>query len=1155
MKKLIAFFVDNYVLTFSIFGSLVLFGVVSSLRLGVDLLPEFEIPIVAVTTFYDGAGPEEVARGVAETLEGQIATLPGLASVSSISNEGFSIVIAQFDADVDIGEAAIDVGGRVNAVAALLPEGAETPTVQKFDPADQPILSVAVAAPGVALSTVQAFAEDELQNALRRVEGVADVSVIGPSSREIQVLLDPALLASYGLTPQAVTGAVAASTVDVSAGSLTVQNNRLLLTGRATPSSLRAVEEIRIDSAQGVRVGDVATVRDAAEDVTTYARLNGEPVVLLEVRKLAGSNSVAAAKNLRKTLADFSLPEGYRTEIVGDSSVFVAASVNDTLKEMVLAALAVSLIVLLFTGRLGSVLAVVLAIPVSISGALIVFNLLDFTFNIITLLAITVAIGLVVDDAIVVAENIDRYREKGLSRRDSVLKGAGDVSTAVLAATLSLLAVFIPISLLPGVVGQFFSQFGITLAAAITFSYLEAMFFLTVRLALSPDPYPPGWRDLGGASRKLGADARWGALNFRRVWFWLLLAAAAGAAFYVQFQRLEQPLTISAATAAGVLVAAPLLLFTLRYLGRLFLYLLGALALTLYRVGNFLVGRARGGYVRSLRFTLSHAWVVLVISVGLFGSLFWVFPKIGFNFQPPDDSGLVGGALELPAGTSLDATNRVAGTLENDLLGNPVVETVQITVGSGDILGGSAAERASFTVQLVPKDERDLDTTESIVALEERLKGVLRPYPEAELSLSNEGSGGPPGGSSYTLSLGSTDLNLLRERSEATLEVLRTTPGLRNVDSDLSRTTDERVFNISPAQLDGTGLTNSDIFNTLSAYNVGSEAGRFRQGGDETPIRVRADPLLIGDEQSLLSLPIQAPALQSTLPLSSLGAFETRAAPATISRLDQAYSATLTGELTPGSNLSQVTAAVDARLRDEGVVDNRVSQVQGSNFDLLGDLLFYAPIAFGLALLLNYLAIGSQFNSFKYPLYLLLTVPLALVGAIWLFYFTGSSLDIISILGVVMLIGLVTKNAILLLDVTLAETADGAPLRDALLEAAAVRFRPILMTTTTVVVISLPLLLGIGEGSEFRYPLGLVILGGVLTSALLTFYVVPAAFYQFENRGYERRAAQGATVRETSGAETERDPQRETGRATERGTEQEKARTPQPRSDPALGKS
>ena len=1129
MSKLIRFFVDNYVLTFSVFGALVLFGVISALNVGIDLLPEFEIPVVAVTTQYQGAGPEEVARSVSEPLEGQLATLPGISSVTSVSNEGFSFVIAQFDAGVDVNEAAIDVSGRVNAVASLLPDGTDTPNVQKFDPADQPILSVAVSAPGVGLSTIQKFAEDELQPALRRVDGVADVSVVGPSAREIQVLLDPALLDSYGLTPQAVTAAIGASAVDKSAGSLTVSDNRLLLAGRATPESLRSVEQIRIDSARGIRVGDVATVRDAAEDQTTYARLNGEPVVLLEVRKLSGENAVAAASNLRKTLDDFKLPKGYRTEVVGDSSVFVASSVNDTLTETVLAAFAVSLIVLLFTGRLGSVLAVVLAIPVSIAGALIVINFFGFTFNIITLLAITVAIGLVVDDAIVVAENIDRYREQGMSRHDSVIKGASEVSTAVLAATLSLLAVFIPISLLPGVIGQFFQQFGVTMAAAVAFSYLEAMFFLTVRLALSPDPLPPGPRELGGAARKFGTDARWGVRNFRRVWFWLLILGV-GAALYFRLAP-QQPLMLL------WLLAVPPALFLLRYFGRLVLFGLGVLALGLYRAGNFLVNGARRGYVRSLRFVLSHAWVVLGLSVLLFGSLFWVFPKIGFNFQPPDDSGLIGGTLELPPGTSLNQTNRVAGRLENRLLNDPEVDTVQVTVGSGDVLGGSSSEQASLSVQLVPKDERTLDTTQSVVALERELSKVLKPFPEADLNLSNQGSG-PPGGTGYTLSLGSTDLNLLRQRSEKAQSVLEKVPGLRNVTSDLASTTDERVFVVDPAQLDGTGLTNSDIFNTLSAYNVGSEAGRLRQGGDETPIRVRADPLLIRDEQSLLSLPIQAPALQSSLPLSALGSFKAGSAPATINRADQAYSSTLSAELTPGSSLSQVTATAEQRLQQAGVLDNRVTQIQGSNFDLLGDLLYYAPIAFALALLLNYLAIGSQFNSFKYPLYLLLTVPLALVGAVWLFYFTNTSLDIISILGVVMLIGLVTKNAILLLDVTLAETKNGVPLREALLTAATVRFRPILMTTSTVVVISLPLLLGLGEGSEFRYPLGLVILGGVLTSALLTFYVVPAAFYQFEHKRSERDQA-GTAQPDRAGDVTKEDE-----------------RTPLPPGrSPALGKS
>jgi HAE1 family hydrophobic/amphiphilic exporter-1 len=1100
VRGLIRFFIENYVLAISLFGALTLFGVVSALGLGVDLLPEIDIPVVAVSTTYPGAGPAEVSRGIAEPIEGQLSTLPGISAVTSIASEGFGVVIAQFDAGVNVNEAAIDVSGRVNAIAPLLPEGAGTPAVQKFDPADEPILSVAVAAPGEALSAVQAFAEDELQPALRRVPGVADVTVVGPAAREIQVLLNPAQLAAYGLTPQAVAGAIAASATDVAAGTLTVGDNRLLLAGRATPENLEAVAAIRVDSAQGVRVGDVATVRDGTQEVTTYARLDGEPVVLLEVRKLAGSNTVATADNLRETLSTFALPPDYRASVVGDTSVYIASSVRDTLRELLIAAFAVSLIVLLFTGRLGSVFGVVLAIPISAAGTFIVFGLLGFSFNLITLLAITVAIGLVVDDSIVVAENMDRYRAAGLSRREAVLKGTGEVATAVLAATLSLLAVFLPISFLPGVVGQFFSQFGITLAAAIAFSYLEAMLFLTVRLALAPDPLPPGWRALGGAVRRFQADAAWSAGLLRRAPFWGLLVAA-GALLFWRW----------GAAALALPLALPPSLFLLRYLGRLLLLLLGALLLSLHRATNLLVDWGRRAYVRSLRAALGHAWAVLLLAAALFGSLFVVFPQIGFNFQPPDDSGLVGVTLELPAGTSLERTNVLASELERALLADPVVETVQVTVGTGGILGGSNAERARFTLQLVPKRERPLSTTAYIVALEDTLGELLRGTPEAEVAVANAGAGGPPGSSGYTLNLASNDLELLRERTEAALAVLRDTEGLRGATSDLAETTTERVFVVNPAALDGTGLTVSDIFNTLSAYNVGNEAGRLRAGGDEVPIRVRADPRFLGDEGSLLGLPVLAPASGSALPLGQLGSFETRAAPAAITRVNQAYNATLSAELSPGASLSQIQARVEAQLTAEGILDNRVVQQQGANFDLLGDLLFYAPIAFALALLLNYLAIGSQFNSFKYPLYLLLTVPLALVGVIWLFYLSGTSLDVISVLGVVMLVGLVTKNAILLLDVALARAGSGLSLQEALLEAASVRFRPILMTTTTVVVISLPLMLGLGEGAEFRYPLGLVILGGVMTSALLTFYVVPAAFYQFERRAYDKDLPQAGS--------------------------------------------
>jgi HAE1 family hydrophobic/amphiphilic exporter-1 len=1090
VKRLIAFFVDNFVLTLSLFGAVILFGLIGALDLGVDLLPEIDIPVVAVSTGYPGAGPEEVSRQISEPLEGALATLPGITSLTSVSNESISFVIVQFGSGTDLNQAAVDVSQRVNQVAGQLPAGAHNPSVQKFDPADEPIMSIALSAPGVDLSVLQAWAEDDLRPILRRTDGVADIEVVGPATRELQVLLQPDQLDAYGLTPTQISGAISASALDIPAGTLSFADNRILLVGRGTPGSIRELEQIRVDPVRGLRVADVATVRDASAEVTAYARLDGESVILLHVRKAPGSNAVRTARNVRDTLAGVALPPAYGATVVNDMTEFVASSVSDTLLEIGMAVLAVSLIVLMFVGRLGTVFAVVLAIPVSIAGALVAFALLGFTFNIVTLLAITVAIGLVIDDAIVVAENIDRFRKLGYPLREAVLEGATEVSTAVLAATMSLLAVFIPISFLPGIIGQFFAQFGITLAVAIAFSYLEAVFFLTMRLALSPDPLPPGWQELPRAAGRLAKDFRWSWRAVARPWFWLLLLAAAAGIWF-----------LAAPVHLLWLLAVPVLMLAVRYFGRLALYLLGAIALSIHRLGDWLMEHGRKAYVKSLAYTLRHSRLILMLTLALFASLFWVFPRLGFSFQPPIDAGFLHVDMELPPGTTLDRTNELAQLVEQHLYSEPLVSSVQTTIGGGSGFTAGGPERASFVIGLVPRSLRPYHTDEYTPIMEQQLRGLLSAWPEAKVTASVEDAGLSVAEDGLSITLGSSDLQLLRERAEQARIVLEGNAQLRNVTSDAPQSLTERVFVIDTGSLDGTGLLKADVFQALRAWNVGSEAASARLAdGTEVPIHVKVDPALLSDEQSLSSLPVFAPALGRSLPLGSFGHFETREAPASISRTNQQYSTTLTAALAPGAGQLPVQEAMLAAFEQQGITDERVVRMDAGGIDLLGDLVLYGPIAFGLALLLNYLAIGSQFNSFRYPLYLLLTVPLALIGTIWVFYLRGMSLDVISILGVVMLIGLVTKNAILLLDVALARAREGMALREALLEAGSVRFRPIIMTTATVLVISLPLILGLGEGSELRQPLGVVILSGVLTSALLTFYVVPAAFFTFERK-------------------------------------------------------
>jgi hydrophobic/amphiphilic exporter-1 (mainly G- bacteria), HAE1 family len=1119
VTRLIAFFIERYVFAIAIFLAVVFFGLSAGSRLGVDLLPEFEFPIVAVNTSYPGAGSAETASQISEPLEDAIATLAGITDVSSISGEGFSVVIAQFEFNVSVDQAAIDVKQRVDQVAPTLPDDAGSPVIQKFDPGDQPILSVALTAPGEDLLTLQRFARDVIETRLQQVIGVAAVTTLGPVERQLQVLLDPSRLQALGLTPTQVALSIRAASVTLPAGGLDLGAERLLLSVRAQQRSAEDVAEALVDPARGVRVRDVGTVRDTLADPTRFVRLDAEPSVLLEVRKASGANSVATGRAVRAALERIELPTGYRATIIGDTTGFIANSVFDTMRETALAVVAVAFIVLLFVGRLGSTFSVVLAIPITITGAVVVFGLLGFTFNVVTLLAITVAVGLVVDDSIVIAENIDRYRALGFGLKESVLAGAGEVAGAVLTSTLSLLAVFLPIAFLPGVVGQFFSQFGLSLAATIAVSYLEAMFFLTVRLAYLPNPMPPSWRALPGALRALPGDVRSGLGLWRRPWVWLL-AGLVGAATSVAAARgwlgttaegLAAPWWAAVGLAAAALVATalllPLLLTLLRLVTRPLWAVLGAALLTLHVLTDALMRRGRVGYARALGWMLDRSTAVLVGAGLLVLSAAAIFPFISFNFVSEVDAGQVAVRVDMPPGTPLERTDAVAARLEGVARADPDIRSVVTTVGTSGTFGNPNAQRANVQLELRPLSVRGASSFAIADRLRPAFEAALADVPEARLRVGSDDGGAVPVDTGIEIVLSGTDLSLLERRDRAARELMEQHPWLRNVRSSLEGSVSERVFVVSTAAVAGTGLTTNDIANTLRAYNVGVSAGNLRDGGAETPIVVRVDPALVRDEQTLLSLPIFASALQSFVTLGQLGGFEVQAAPVTIRRANQAYVTNLAADLSATSpGQFQTRQEVERALERAGIVDDDVWVTTGLGPDLLGDLVFYGPLAFALAIVLNYLVIASQFNSFRYPLYLLLPVPLALVGAFWLFFLTDSPLDVISVLGVVILIGLVTKNAILLLDVVVSQMERAETLKQALVRAGTLRLRPILMTALTVLIISVPLLAGIGEGTEFRRPLGLVILGGVVSSTFLTLFVVPAAFYRFERGRYDRAA-------------------------------------------------
>ena len=1096
VNPVLRFFVNRFVIATAIFGAMVLFGLFGATRLGVDLLPPFQLPIVAVSTLYPGAGPQEVSDQISKPIEESLNTLSGIDQITSISSEGFSQIVVQFNYGVNPAQASVDVSQKVAAIQSTLPKGAKTPAVQKFDPGAFPILYVALQAPGQNLTQVTDYATQTIKPRLQRVPGVSDVQIQGGASKEVQLLVNPALLAQFRLSPQQVVGALGNSVLSLPAGTLSTQGKRQSYSLRTTPNNASQVAQFLVNPTTGLQAGDLGAVREASARPTSYTRLNGQPVVLLAVRKTPGSNAVNVSHGVHQALGRMGFPKGYQAHITGDTTGFIKATVHDTLSEALITALVVSFVILIFLGKLNSVFSVVLAIPISLSGALVLFALLGFTFNIISLLSLIVAVGIVVDDSIVVAENIDRYHSEGRSLKDAVLMGSSEVISAVSASSLSLLAVFLPISFLPGVIGQFFREFGLGLAAAVFTSWAEALFFLTVRLAYFPDPLPPSWGEARARLLNFAASLRFGLRRFYRP---LGLVGLVGFG-YLLYR------TWGTAGLVG-LVLYPLLLGVLHYVLTLIYVLLGAVARTLFGWTEHGFEKLQVWYAAALAKLLRYNGWVLFVAILSFLSIFAILTRIPFNFTPQSDTGVMTADLTLPPGVDLNTTSKLTQQLTDYLLKQSAVETVLSTVGtSNSALSGSAnTNKAGLVITLRPRNERSGIQTLTAAYKTSLMRIVKKAFPSANLRLAAQ-QGGPTGVGGLELTLSALSENSLQRANRRVLAYMKSRGDLLNVRSSLSETFNEQVFVPDPAKLTGTGLTASDIAQALRIYNNGVTAAQIRQQGQEYDIVVRAAPQYVGSQGALLSLPIYAPALGTSLPLGSLGHFKLEQAPSTINRTNQAYSADIKAELAPDSpGALQVQQQIIQTLTGRGVLNQRVTLTTIGASSFLGDLATMAPIAFGLALLLNFLVIASQFNSFRYPLYILLPVPLALVGAFWLIYITGVGLDIISVLGVVMLIGLVTKNAILLLDFAV-ERAKTMRLDHALVEAARLRLRPILMTTLTVLIISLPLIFGGGEGAEFRRGLGIIILGGLLSSTLLTLFVVPSVFMRFEGPRYDKAA-------------------------------------------------
>ncbi|MFZ9858103.1 MAG: efflux RND transporter permease subunit [Roseiflexaceae bacterium] len=997
------------------------FGVLSFNTMPVNLLPEINLPIVAVTVQYPGAGPNSVVEQVTKPIEEAVNTLGGIKHITSNSSEGLTLLILEFNEGTDINQAEQDVRQRVNAIRNSLPRDIREPIYQRFDPNQAPILSIAMSATNdMDPLELRDRIEDEIAPRLQRAEGVGSVSVQGGLTRQINVWMQLDKLQAYGLIPAQLTRSLQSANANLGLGSINAGTQDINL---RAPSMLASVEDIANIQITGTAytIGDVATVEEGIADQTSYTRLDGVNAIILDVRKQSGANTVQVADGVKTELNRVFVERTDISYIIPrDQSTAVRESVISSIEELIFAAIAALLVVFAFFRDVRNTLITMAGLPIILIATFTFMAIFGLTINLITLLALSLCVGLVIDDAIVVRENIFRHTLRGKSARAASSVGTAEVSLSVLAMTLTIVAVFVPVTFTSGTTGIIFKSFGITVAVAMLLSLVEAFTFapmLSANLFRTKQPKTPQPHDTHHTVDIDDSDPNAALLH----------------------EANENP-------------------------GRL--------------------GAWYGGLLRSSLKNRINRIMVMVVALVVLGLSFLVAGQLKFTFFPAEDPHEYIMGFEMPPGTNLAETDRVARQVEQVLMSEPNVVSVISTVGfTGN------PERAEFSVKLVTKTPTQ--------AAQDAVRPKLSFAPNLAFAVpSFQGSSTGITGRTMQLSLQtSQDPDALLPIVNQITQEMRQVPGLVDVATNYTPGKPELRLLANPNRIGDLGLTNEDIASSVRALINGERATVLRRDGTDTDVVIRLAP---GDRSDATALGnIIIPTRSGSVALSSLGQFELASSPVTIRRYDR-LNQILIGANLENRNLGEAQADVTALIQKMTIpseVDwsfTGVTQQQTEGFSSL-------IIAMALSILFVYMVLASQFGSFTQPLVIMLAMPFSFIGAFIGLIITGSDLDITGMIGLIMLLGLVTKNSILLVDFTNRLRDAGLEKHEALRIAGEVRLRPILMTTLSLIAGALPVAMGLhvfgtGQGGEFRRGLATVLIGGLTTSMLLTLFVVPVAY-------------------------------------------------------------
>ncbi|MDP2319140.1 MAG: efflux RND transporter permease subunit [Acidobacteriota bacterium] len=986
--------------------SFMVLGAVSMTRLGIDLFPEVNFPFVNVSIVYPGAGPEEVERLVTRPVEDAVAGIAGVKRVISTSTEGFSRVGIELRLEVDPQAAAAEVREKVAAIRERLPEQIKDPTIQRFDVAALPIATYAVGS-GLPSDVTRRIVEDDLKPLLGQIDGVAAVEVNGGEVRELHVDLDPRRLEALNLPLTEVAAKLAADNLDVPGGQVKRDGKAVSLRTHGQYQSAAEIENVILRSSSGstIRVKDVGVVIDGYEDRLSTTRLNGADAVSFSVRKQSGANTVDVQNKIDAALAKAapSFPQ-LQIKTVHTDAEAIRENVRDVRGHIIFGGLMAVLVIFVFMRDWRSTLITALALPTSVIATFFFMYLVGFTINMMTLMALSLVIGILIDDAVVVRENIYRHMEHGEDPMTAARKGTSEIGLAVMATTFTILAVFLPVGFMTGLVGQFFKSFALTIAFAVSISLL---------VAFTLDPM----------------------LSSR----------------FVRFIPLEERMRTR--------------------FGRF-----------LERVGGY-YDRLDRQYHRLLGWAIEHPWKIVATATVVFFASMSTLTVIGTEFVPMEDRGEFVVNVEVPPGTSFERTVNHVAEVERTIKEMPEVQQIFSTVG----VEGNPM-KAALRVKAGKKRERE----RGLLALKDDMRTRLKAIPLLKMTVADpEFMQGAPSEAPLNVFVRGDDMVELQRLNEEIVAKVKAVRGAVDVDSSLETGQPEMAARINRELAADLGFDVGTVAIQLRGMVEGIVPTRLRENDKEYDIRVRLAPEYRNDFEAIARTPLYS-ATGAVVRARDIVRLEPEVGPASIDREQRVRQAKIGIELTDRP-LGDVT-------KDVAAVMAGIPMPPGFEWGFAGDveMMQESAAAMGLALVLAiafiYIVLASQFESFLEPMLIMISLPLALVGALLAILLTGKNLGMPAMIGVVMLMGLVTKNAILLVDLTNQYVREGLNVKDAILRAGPIRLRPILMTTIAMILGMLPSAMATSEGSEFRAPISIATIGGLITSTLLTLVVVPVAY-------------------------------------------------------------